>query len=207
MMILEGFIAMVWAAAAMGAVNAGLAARDLLHDAPPTVVGLVARDMLGSVGGIVAIIGVIVLPITSGDTALRSLRLMVSEALHIDAAKKRNSLLVALPIFAIVAGILYYAKSNASGFNILWRYFSWANECIAVFSFAMVTVYMRRSKMPYLMALIPGSFYMYVVASYILNAQIGLNLSWTASYAGAAVLTLAYAAALVLPGRKRHRLG
>ena len=204
MMILEGFIAMVWAAAAMGAVNGGLATPDMLHDQATTVVGIVARDMLGSVGGVIAIIGIIVLPVTSGDTALRSLRLMIADTLHIDTAKKRSSLMVALPIFAVVAVILGFAKANASGFNVLWRYFSWANECIAVFTFAMITVYMMDSGKPWLMALLPGMFYMYVVACYILNAQIGFNLPPVWSYAGAGVLSLAYAAALLLHGRRRQ---
>ena len=203
MMILEGFIAMVWAAAAMGAVNAGLATQDLLHNQATSVVGIVAKDMLGSVGGIIAIIGVIVLPITSGDTSLRALRIMIADTFHIDATKKRNNLILALLIFSVVAGILLYAKSDASGFNILWRYFSWANECTAVFAFAMISVYMMRHKMPFLMALLPGMFYMYVVGCYILNAQIGFRLSWTVSYIGSAVLTLAYAAALLAFGKKK----
>ena len=200
MMILEGFIAMVWAAAAMGAVNAGLATNAMLHDQPTVVVGIVAKDMLGSIGGIIAIIGVIVLPVTSGDTALRSLRIMVMETFRIDSGKKRNNLFVALGIFTVVAGILVFAKSNASGFNILWRYFSWANECTAVFAFAVISVYMMRHRMPYVMALVPGTFYMYMVSCYILNAQIGFNLPWAASYIAAGVPALAYAAALVRYG-------
>ena len=203
MMILEGFIAMVWAAAAMGAVKAGLATRDQLYGSATTVVGIVAKDMLGPVGGVIAIVGVIVLPITSGDTALRAVRLMISDLLHIDSTKKRSSLLVALPIFAVVAGVLIYAKSNADGFNVLWRYFSWANESIAVFAFAVIAVYMRRNRMPFVMALLPGMFYMFVVGSYILNARIGFGLSWTVSYIGAGLLSLAYAAALLAAGRKR----
>ena len=203
MMILEGFIAMVWAAAAMGTVNAGLATNDMLHDLPTVVVGIVAKDMLGSVGGIIAIIGVIVLPVTSGDTALRSLRIMIMETFRIDSGKKRNNLFVALGIFTVVAGILVFAKSNAGGFNILWRYFSWANECTAVFAFAVISIYMMRHKMPFLMALVPGMFYMYVVSCYILNAQIGFNLPWTASYIAAGVLSLAYAAVLVRCGSGR----
>ena len=205
MMILEGFIAMVWAAAAMGAVQSGLATNDMLHDSPTAVVGIVAKDMLGSVGGIIAIIGVIVLPITSGDTSLRSLRIMLSDAFHLDTTKKRNNLLLALVIFGIVGGILIYAKSDSSGFNVLWRYFSWANECTAVFAFAMISVYMIRHEMPFLMALIPGTFYMYIVSAYILNAKIGFGLPWTASYIIAAVLALGYVAALVLYGHKKKR--
>ena len=203
MMILEGFIAMVWAAAAMGAVKLGLATNDMLHDSATTVVGVVASDMLGHIGGTVAVIGVIVLPITSGDTALRSLRIMIGDALHIDTGKKKNNILIALPIFAIVAIILYFAKSNASGFNILWRYFSWGNEVIAVFSFAVIGVYMLKHKMPFLMALIPGSFYMFVVSSYILHARIGLNLHWIPSFATAGVMTIAYAVVIIIHGRRQ----
>ena len=206
MMILEGFIAMVWAAAAMGAVNLGLATTDMLHDQATGVVGIVAKNMLGSIGGIIAIVGIIVLPITSGDTALRSLRIMISDAFHIDTTKKKNNLLLALIIFAIVAGILVFAKANTSGFNVLWRYFSWANESIAVFTFAMISVYMIRSRKPYLMALIPGMFYMYVVSAYILSAQIGFNLSWPVTYIVSAVLTLAYGTAIVIYGRRQEKL-
>ncbi len=202
MMIIEGFIAMVWAAAAMGAVNIGIATNDMLRNQATSVVGIVAKDMLGSIGGIIAILGVIILPITSGDTSLRSLRIMISDALHIDTKKKRNNLLVALGIFSVVAAILVWAKADSSGFNILWRYFSWANETTAVFAFAMISVYMIWNKMPYLMALIPGTFYMYVVTSYILNARIGLNFSWISAYIIAAVLAFAYAAAIVVYGRK-----
>ena len=205
MMILEGFIAMVWAAAAMGAVNIGIATNDMLHDKATSVVGVVAKDMLGSLGGIIAIIGVIVLPVTSGDTSLRSLRIIISDAFHIDTKKKRNNLVLALIIFSVVGGILIFAKANTSGFNVLWRYFSWANESTAVFAFSVITVYMMKNKMPYLMALIPGMFYMYVVCSYILNARIGFNMPWTASYIGAGVLTLGCSCAVVVFGKSRMR--
>ena len=205
MMILEGFIAMVWAAAAMGVVNAGLATNDMLHDQATSVVGIVAKNMLGEIGGVIAIIGVIVLPITSGDTALRSLRLIIMDTFHVNTTKKRNNLMIALCIFGVVAGILIYAKSNTSGFNILWRYFSWANESTAVFAFTIICVYMARNRMPYLMALIPGMFYMYVVCCYILNAKIGFNLPWTTSYIAAGVLTLAYGAVMKITADRQKK--
>ena len=153
----------------------------------------------------IAIIGVIVLPITTGDTALRSLRIMAGDALHIDSSKKKNNLLLALPIFAVVAGVLIFAKANSDSFGILWRYFSWANETIAVFSFTLISVYMSKNKMPYLMALLPGMFYMYVVCAYILSAKIGFGLSWTVSYITAAALTAAYTAALVTVCQKHEK--
>ncbi|MBO6141265.1 MAG: carbon starvation protein A, partial [Ruminococcus sp.] len=104
-----------------------------------------------------------------------------------------------------VAGILIYAKSDANGFNMMWRYFSWANETIAAFSFTLITVYMVEKKMPFIMALIPGMFYTYVVTCYILNAAIGFNLSWTLSYMIAGVLTAAYTAALMIYSKKRAK--
>ena len=189
MMIAEGFIAMTWAAAAMGVMNMGLADVADLHNRAVLVVGMVAKDMLGTVGGMIAIIGIIVLPITSGDTALRSLRLMLGDALHIDQRKKKNAFSLAAVLFAIVAAVLFFAKTNPSGFSVLWRYFSWANETIAVFAFAMIAVYMIKHDMPYLMALLPGAFYMFVISSYLLNAPIGFNLSWDLSYVGAGILT------------------
>ncbi|MCI8373237.1 MAG: carbon starvation protein A [Lachnospiraceae bacterium] len=198
MMIVEGLIAMIWAAAAMGVMKLGLADAET---SPTEVVGIVAKHLLGSVGGIVAIIGVIVLPITSGDTALRSLRLMTADALQLDQSKKKNRLALSLVIFVVVAALLLFSKMNAGGFNILWRYFAWANQTIAVFAFAMIAVYMQRKKQPYVLALVPGMFYMFVISSFILNAAIGFHLSWTLSYVIGGVLTVVYAWAVLAWGR------
>ena len=165
------------------------------------VVGIIAQNMLGNVGGMIAVLGVIVLAITSGDTALRSLRLMLADALHIDNKKRINVLILALTIFSIVAIVLYYAKTDKSGFALLWRYFSWANETIAVFAFAMIAVYMMKNNMPYLMAIIPGTFYMYMISTYILHAPIGFGLSYTMSYILAAVCAAAYAGSVVKFGK------
>ncbi len=202
MMILEGFIAMIWAAAAMGVMNLGLAEADT----PATnIVGIVATNLLGPIGGIIAIVGIIILPITSGDTALRSLRLMTSDALHIDQSKKRNRLLISLVIFFVVATLLVFSKMNSDGFNILWRYFAWANQTIAVFAFTMIAIYMIKHKQPFLLSLIPGMFYMFVISSFILNAKIGFNLPWIASYIIGGVLTVAYGAAVIIFGKKRAK--
>ena len=199
MMIAEGFIAMIWAAATMGVMNLGLASAETN---PTDVVGIIAKDLLGGAGGIIAVIGIIVLPITSGDTALRSLRLIVADALKIDQSKKSARLGVSLVIFVVVAAILVFAKINTGGFNILWRYFAWANQTIAVFAFAMITIYMMRNKLPYVMAIIPGMFYMFIISSFILNASIGFNLPWLPSYIIAGVLTVLYAVVLIYYGGK-----
>lgn len=202
MMIAEGFIAMIWAAAAMGVMKLGLAAAQT---SATDVVGIVAKNLLGGVGGIIAIIGVIVLPVTSGDTALRSLRLMAADAFHIDQSKKKNRLMLSLVIFAAVATLLVFAKMNTGGFNVLWRYFAWANQTIAVFAFAMIAIYMMENKQPYIMSLVPGMFYMFIISSFILNAAIGFHLPWTASYTIGGILTAAYTAAVLYLGKKQEK--
>lgn len=205
MMLLEGFIAMIWAAAAMGIyakIKAGMFAGIDMSVAPTDVIGLVAKDLLGSVGGIIAIIGVIVLPITSGDTALRSLRLMLAEYLHYNQAEKSHRFLLSGVIFAICAAILIFAKLSSQGFNILWRYFSWANQTIAIFAFAMATVYLYKNAKNYLFALIPGIFYTFIITTYILNAQIGFNIPWKYTYPIGAILTVAYAIFTVIAAKK-----
>ena len=178
MMIVEGFIAMVWAAAAMGALGLDKIGTGDMSSAPTGVVGIVSKDMLGQIGGVVAIIGVIVLPITSGDTALRSLRLMIGDALHIDQKNKKKALLLATVIFAVAAAVLIYAKVDEQGFSLLWRYFSWANETTAVFTFILAAVYMKKYGMPHLMATLPGAFYLAVVICFILTARIGFRLPY-----------------------------
>ena len=202
MMIVEGFIAMTWAAGAMGAMAQGLVDADTLWTAPPNVVGIVAYDMLGRGGGLIALAGVIVLPITSGDTALRGLRLTLGDAFGLDAKGKGNVLKLAIPIFAVVFGVLVWAKADASGFSVLWRYFSWANESIGVFALTMIAMYMAKNRMPYVMALVPGAFYLFVVVSYILSAPIGFCLPMIAAYAGAGVCACAYSVLLVRAARR-----
>ena len=200
MMILEGLIAMIWAAAAMGLYNTGSTA------GATAAVGEVAKGLLGPVGGIIAILGVIVLPITSGDTALRSCRLMVADYLHIDQKSRKNRVLVTLGIFIPVILILIFAKMNAEGFNILWRYFAWSNQTIGVFAFAAITIYLMAKKGAkkgiYLIALIPGSFYMFIISSFILSQKIGFGLPMTAAYIIAGVLTALYFVSLIKLGRK-----
>lgn len=208
MMLLEGFIAMVWAAAAMGLYNkvgAGLVEgiADVSEiSGKPVVIGMVARDLLGNMAGIMAILGVVVLPITSGDTALRSLRLMLGDFLNIDQTSTKNRVTLSSAIFVVVAAILVFAKLNAQGFNILWRYFAWSNQTTSVFALAMMTVYlMKNNKSPYI-TLLPGVFYMFVISSFILNATIGFNLPWSIAYPGGAALTIAYAVAIYKTGLK-----
>lgn len=203
MMVLEGFIAMVWAAGAMGVYNLGLQAADA--SLATGTIGVICKDILGNVGGIIALVGVIILPITSGDTALRSLRLAISDALHIDTNNVFKRLSLAAVIFALVAGILVFAKSNAEGFNILWRYFAWSNQTLSLFAFLGISIWMfenNRAKYVW-MPLIPGAWYAFITMTYIANAKIGFNIPWTGAYIIGVVAAIAYVAAIVWYGKKR----
>lgn len=172
MMILEGFIAMCWAAGAMVLFNRGQA----LDTNATNMVGIISKTFLGNIGGILAILGVIVLPITSGDTAFRSVRLMVGEAFNIDQGNKSNRIKVTLGIFLPAIVILIFAKSNAGGFNLLWRYFGFTNQLVALFALGMITVYLLIHNKNYFITLIPGMFYAFIVMSYIAHAEIGLGI-------------------------------
>jgi len=203
MMILEGFIAMVWAAAAMGAYNLGM--REAIASGATATVGAVCRDLLGNFGGIIALLGIIVLPVTSGDTALRGLRLTVAESLKIDQSTNAKRLTLSAIIFALVAAILVFAKTNANGFNILWRYFAWSNQTLSLFAFLAISVWMYengKGKFVWI-PLIPGGFYAFVTVTYITNAKIGFGMPWGVSYAVGAAACVAYVAAIVWYGKKR----
>lgn len=203
MMVLEGFIAMVWAAGGMAVYNLGLQAADA--SLATQTIGIVCKDALGNVGGIIAIAGVIVLPITSGDTALRALRLSIADIFHIDQKSTGKRLALSSILFALVIVILVVAKTNPSGFQILWRYFAWSNQTLSLFAFLAITVWMcETGRTKYIwMPLIPGGWYAFVTMTYILNAKIGFNLPWTVAYIGGAALAIIYVGVLIWYGNKR----
>lgn len=202
MMILEGFIAMVWAGAAMGVYNLGMQAANA--GATGTVI-VVCKDILGNVGGVIALLGIVVLPITSGDTALRGLRLTIAESFHIDQSTNGKRLSLSAVIFALVAAILVFAKFNSDGFNILWRYFAWSNQTLSLFAFLAISIWMfENGKHKYVwIPLFPGAFYTLVTVTYIANAKIGFNLPWGAAYAIGIAAAVAYTGAILWYGKQR----
>ncbi len=203
MMVLEGFIAMVWAAGAMGVYNLGLQTAD--PSLATQTIGIISRDILGNVGGIITLLGVIVLPITSGDTALRGLRLIIADTFHIDQSSNTRRLALSSVIFALVAVILVFAKMSPSGFNTLWRYFAWSNQTLSLFAFAAIVVWMfenNKGKWSWV-PLIPAAFYVFVTVTYITNARIGFNIPWTIAYVIGAVSAVIYVGLLLWYGKKR----
>ena len=166
---------------------------------------MICKDILGNVGGIIALVGVIVLPITSGDTALRSLRLAVADAFHLDQTNMKKRLTLAAVIFALVAVILVFAKSNADGFNILWRYFAWSNQTLSLFAFLAISVWMfENNKAKFVwMPMIPGVWYAFVTITYIVNAKIGFNVPWGGAYVIGAAAAIIYGGVIIWYGKKR----
>ncbi|MGN0308607.1 MAG: carbon starvation CstA family protein, partial [Lachnospiraceae bacterium] len=203
MMIVEGFIAMVWAAAAMGVYNLGL--QEANASLATATVGVVCKNILGPVGGAIAIIGIIVLPITSGDTALRSLRMALTESLKIDQSTKAKRLGFASILFVLVAAILVWAKSNPNGFNTLWRYFAWSNQTLALFAFLGIAIWMfENGKAKWVwMAMVPATVYCFFTISFIANAKIGFNLPWEIAYVIGTVAAIVYCMGILLWGKKR----
>jgi len=203
MMLLEGFIAMIWAAAAMALRNKGMTPGAV------GMVGVVSRDMLGSVGGLLAILGVIVLPITSGDTALRGLRLMLAEFLKIEQKPILNRLKVSIPLIIVAGAILVWAKTAPGGFDVLWRYFAWSNQTIAIFAFAIISIYLlgRGKTAAAFMALVPGTWYAFIISTFIFNAKIGFNIQLEYAYVLGVVFALAYATAIFRHGTRFAKSG
>jgi len=185
MMIAEGVIAMIWAAAAMSLFQGEQSLSDVLAaGGPAAVVGEVSTTMLGAVGGTLAVLGVIVLPITSGDTAFRSARMIIADYLKVEQKPIVKRILIALPLF-----VASYALTHMD-FTLLWRYFSWANQTTAVIALWTGTMYLVLSRKPYLITSIPAVFMTMATFTYLAYAPIGFNLPLQTSYIVAALGTL-----------------
>ena len=155
-MITEGVVALIWATVSswffygspapgyelIAAVNTGFST------SAPAVVNIVCNDWLGVAGAILALLGVVAAPITSGDTAFRSARLIIGEWLHIDQRPIIKRLAICLPLFISSIAMLVWQIENPDGFNIIWQYFGWANQTLSVFTLWTLTVYLVRQHKP-----------------------------------------------------------
>ena len=197
-MITEGLVALIWAAVSSWFFFDGGAAAvgSDLSAAAPTVVTKVSENWLGLLGGILAILGVVAAPITSGDTAFRSARLIIADFLHLEQRVIGKRLAVAIPLFAGSALLLWYNIADANGFNTIWRYFGWSNQTLAAFMLWTATVYLcrRRSSAHYLMTLLPALLMTSVCVTFILIDKTGFRLPQTwAPWIGLATFAVALA--------------
>ena len=210
-MITEGIVALIWATVSMyffyyggwrEVVPAAVADQFIAQAdggksliqffSAPEVVEHVCSGWLGMFGGLLALLGVVAAPITSGDTAFRSARLIVAEALGIDQRAIRRRLYVCVPMFVAAVLLLVWQMENPDGFNVIWQYFGWANQTLSVFTLWALTVYLVEQKKRYVMTLIPALFMTTVCSTFIFvsNQAFGLQ-GWVGYGLGLAVFAVA----------------
>lgn len=169
-MVAEGIVALIWAAAAITFTGGYDGLQDFLgNGSPALLVDQLSRSWLGTLGGILAILGVIAAPITSGDTALRSARLIAADFMGIKQRKIAKRLAVSLPIFGLCFLIMLLP------YDALWRYFAWCNQVLSVFTLWTITVYLAKEAKPYIITLIPALFMTCVTVTYIFFAPEGFG--------------------------------
>ena len=206
-MITEGAVALIWATVSMYFFYYGgwrecvtpemaqefIAQADggkslLQNFTAPQVVKLVCSSWLGVAGGILALLGVVAAPITSGDTALRSARLIIAEFIGLEQRSMRKRLYVCIPLFAATVGILVWQMENPDGFNIIWQYFGWANQTLSVFTLWTITVYLVQQKKPFIITLVPALFMTVVCSTFLLISPQALGLDGTLGYSGSVII-------------------
>ena len=203
-MISESVIALVWAAAGVAFYGTTELLGEALKSGASDVVYEISTGVLGVFGGVLAVAGVIICPITSGDTAFRSARLILAETFRLDQKKITNRLLITIPLLVIGGLLTWFASVNDDGFQTVWRYFSWSNQTLAMVALWVATAYLlKKGKYRFgsLLTALPATFMTAVSVTYLLIAKEGFQLDQTVSYiagaAAAALLLIVYLVFLI----------
>lgn len=205
-MVTEGMVALIWAAAATcffeqnGIADSAGKAFSGAH-----VASAISKEWLGMVGGILAILGIAVAPITSGDTALRSGRLIVADFLHKEQKSMSSRLAIAVPVFILTLFVLLWSLNDKNGFNVLWRYFAWVNQTLSVFTLWAITVYLMKEDKQYRVAMYPAMFMTCVCTSYIMVAPEGFGISYAVGVALGLVVSVACGVLFTIVRLKRKK--
>lgn len=181
-MIVEGIVALIWAAAAIK--FAGSYERLAEMGNPAVVVNEICQNWMGTLGAILAILGVVAAPVTSGDTAFRSARLIAADFLHFPQDKLWRRLALCLPIFVLSAILMVV------DFDVLWRYFAWFNQTLGMITLWALSVWLARNHKCYWIALLPAMFMTFITSSYILTAPEGFTLPLAVSMMSGGLLAL-----------------
>lgn len=188
MMCVESLIAIIWAAAAMDVYSLNLVPQNIIGTV--NVVNVIANKFVPFNLAFIVTLAIIILPITSGDTALRGLRITVADAMKLEQKRILNRLVVIVPIVLCVLGILYWAKTNAGSFGMIWRYFTFFNQLIAIPVLMCGTVFLAKQKKNFFVTLLPALFYVFITMSFIFSEKIGFNLPLRQAEVIGAVLTI-----------------
>ena len=202
-MITEGIVAMIWAAIGMSFYGGVRELNDVMtiHQGNAAyLVNEISNSLLGKLGGGLALLGVVAAPITSGDTAFRSARLIVADFLKYKQGPVKNRLFISIPLFAI--GLLL----TRLDFSIIWRYFAWANQTLAMVVLWTITVYLFQTHKLYWVTLIPAVFMTAVTSTYLLLAPEGFYLSGNISYTTGILISVAALAAFIKYQKNYGRL-
>lgn len=212
-MIAEGVVAMIWATAAITyfggpeGLNAAMSEAGTMVDGvmvrnaqPADIVDMICRSWLGKVGAVIAILGVVVCPITSGDTAFRSLRLSVSDFLKYDQKPIFKRLAVAIPIFVVA---FFFCKVD---FSTAWSYLGIANQILAALVMWIGASYLIEKGKPHWMCSIPAAFLTFICVSFLVVAPLGLGFAPITGYVAGAMVALPQFVFCITKGRRSVRL-
>ena len=201
-MIAEAIVALIWAAAAMSFFGSVGGLQEFLKangNNAAVVVDKIAHSWLGIAGGLLAIIGVIAAPITSGDTAFRSARLIIADFINYGQKKISHRVIVALPLFVVALVLLQV------NFDIIWRYFAWSNQTLAVVTLWTITVYLAGQKKCYWITLLPALFMTMVTSTYVVVAPEMLRLTTAIGYPVGAACTVATGVIFMIWNKKINK--
>lgn len=176
-MVVEGIVALIWCAVTMAFFGDSLSIQNALTEfgGQSGVVNLISKELLGPIGAMLAILGVVACPITSGDTAFRSARLTIADAFKVKQESLLDRFKLAIPLFIVC---IFLTRVN---FDIIWRYFAWSNQTLATIFLWTGAVFLLNNKKNYWIACLPATFMSYVVISYIMQAPEGFRLPATIS--------------------------
>ena len=201
-MITEGVVALIWATVASyffyaepqpGYQLITEFSNNGFSTSAPKVVNIICNDWLGVAGGILAMLGVVAAPITSGDTALRSARLIIADFIRIEQRTVKRRLLISVPLFLCCIALLLWQVENPDGFNVIWQYFGWSNQTLSVFTLWAITVYLLQNGKPYYFTLIPALFMTTVCATFLFVSKQAFGMPERVGYLlGVVVLIVAY---------------
>lgn len=204
-MIAEGIVALIWATAAMAYFGGpeGLNGAATNGFTPAIIVDMICKTWFGKVGAVIAILGVVVCPLTSGDTAFRSLRLIIADALKVNQKPLKNRLFIAVPIF-----IVAYLICNFD-FSTIWKYVGIANQILACIVLWTGSVYLTQQRKNHIFLSIPATFLTFVCVCYLMIAPYkagGLYLNHTLSYSTGIIVALGLFIFFLIKTRKKANI-